>query len=125
MNEERKRILQMLADGQINAAEAEALLDALDGDGRDSATQLTKPKGSPRLLRIRVSDNEGSKVRLNLPVALARFAFKFIPEEQRRQIAEAGFDLDELLASLSSEVPEGKLVEVEGPAGENVLIEVV
>lgn len=68
---------------------------------------------------------DATEVKVNLPLALARFALKFIPEEQRAQIAEAGFDLDELLASLKSETPEGRLVELEQADGTRVIIEVV
>ncbi|XOB97874.1 SHOCT-like domain-containing protein [Deinococcota bacterium DY0809b] len=124
MNEERKRILQMLAEGQITAEEAAELIEAL-GDTPRADAEL-RPGGPARLLRIYVHDPEdATEVKVNLPLALARFALKFIPEEQRAQIAEAGFDLDELLASLKSETPEGRLVELEQADGTRVIIEVV
>ncbi|WP_456446564.1 SHOCT-like domain-containing protein [Oceanithermus sp.] len=124
MNEERKRILQMLAEGQITAEEAAELIEAL-GDAPRADAEL-RPGGPARLLRIYVHDPEdATEVKVNLPLALARFALKFIPEEQRAQIAEAGFDLDELLASLKSETPEGRLVELEQADGTRVIIEVV
>ena len=123
MNEERKRILQLLAEGQITAEEAERLFEALEGERAEA--ELVRRKGPARLLRIRIDDPDAGQVRVNLPLALARFALKFIPKEQQRQIAEAGFDLDELLASLQSDTPEGRLVEIEDPRGAKVLIEVV
>lgn len=124
MNEERKRILQMLAEGQITAEEAAELIEALDDAPR--AVAELRPEGPARLLRIYVHDPEdATEVKVNLPLTLARFALKFIPEEQRAQIAEAGFDLDELLASLKSETPEGRLVELEQADGTRVIIEVV
>jgi len=123
VNEERKRILQLLAEGQITAEEAERLFEALEGERAEA--ELVRRKGPARLLRIRIDDPDAGQVRVNLPLALARFALKFIPKEQQRQIAEAGFDLDELLASLQSDTPEGRLVEIEDPRGAKVLIEVV
>lgn len=124
MNEERKRILELLAEGQINAEEAERLLEALEGTAE--AELSPRGGGAARLLRIYVHDPEDdTEIKVNLPLSLARFALKFIPEEQRAQIAEAGFDLDELLASLKSETPEGRLVELEQGDGTRVLIEVV
>ena len=123
MNEERKRILQLLAEGQITAEEAERLFEALEGERAEA--ELVRRKGPARLLRIRIDDPDAGQVRVNLPLALARFALKFIPKEQQQQIAEAGFDLDELLASLQSDTPEGRLVEIEDPRGAKVLIEVV
>ena len=123
MNEERKRILQMLAEGQITAEEAARLLEALEDVSQEQTER--RPKAA-RLLRVYVHDpDDATEVKVNLPLALARFALKFIPEEQRLQIAEAGFDLDELLASLKSETPEGRLVELEQGDGTRVIIEVV
>ncbi len=122
MNEERKRILNLLAEGQLTAEEAESLLGALEGT---SAAEPATPAGPARLLRIYIHDENGTEVKVNLPLALARFALKFIPNEQQQQIAEAGFDVDELLASLRSDMPGGKLVEVHDPDGAEVLIEVV
>ncbi len=124
MNEERKRILELLAEGQINAEEAERLLEALEGPAQIEL--LPRGGGAARLLRIYVHDpKDDTEIKVNLPLALARFALKFIPEEQRAQITEAGFDLDELLASLKAETPEGRLVELEQGDGTRVLIEVV
>lgn len=123
MSEERSRILQMLADGQISAEEAERLLEALE----ESPTEVVpaRQQGTARLLRIYINDPDGTVVKVNLPLALARFALKFIPKEQQQQINEAGFDIDELLASLRSDMPEGKLVEINDADGTEVLIEVV
>ncbi len=123
MSEERNRILQMLADGQITAEEAGRLLEALEGGAVEA--ELVSRKGPARLLRIYINDPDGTEVKVNLPLALARFALKFIPKEQQRQIAEAGFDIDELLTSLRSDMPEGKLVEINDADGTEVLIEVV
>ena len=123
MNEERRKILEMLAAGQLTAEEAERLLEALEGA---SAREQTPVKGRPaRLLRIEVHDPEDEAlVRINLPLALARFALKLVPKEQQEQIREAGFDLEELLDSLGTDVPEGRIVEVEGGKGEHIVIEV-
>ncbi len=122
MNEERKRILNLLAEGQLTAEEAESLLSALEGT---PAVGSAASGGPARLLRVYIHDEDGTEVKVNLPLALARFALKFIPKEQQRQIVEAGFDIDELLASLRTDMPEGKLVEVHDPDGTEVLIEVV
>jgi DNA-binding transcriptional LysR family regulator len=124
VNEERKRILQLLAEGQLSAEEAAELLEALEEAPRADAG--SQPGGPARLLRIYVHDPEdATEVKVNLPLALARFALKFIPEAQRAQIAEAGFDLDELLALLKSETPAGRLVEIEQGDGAQMIIEVV
>lgn len=123
MKEERERILQMLAEGQISTAEAAELIEALEDTPRAHAEPR---RAAARLLRIYIHDpDEATEVKVNLPLALARLALKFIPEEQQARITEAGFDLDELLASLKSETPEGRLVELEQGDGTRVVIEVV
>ena len=45
MKDERRQILQMLADGKINADEAERLLTALEGDGGSGAAAPGLPRG--------------------------------------------------------------------------------
>ena len=70
MQEERRKILNMVQDGKITADEAARLLDALR-DQMDSAQQR---KRKPRWVRIRVTDVEAKRVRVNLtlPVGLVR-----------------------------------------------------
>jgi hypothetical protein len=80
--EQRRQVLQMLADGQINADEAEQLISALGSDSPPAAVEggysMTKSKPSPRYLRVLVesADNFGgdgpSKVNVRVPVKLLR-----------------------------------------------------
>ena len=50
MNEERRRILSMLAEGKISAAEAESLLDAMNGASSTNPDQAQSP-GRPKYAR--------------------------------------------------------------------------
>lgn len=70
MQEERRKILNMVQDGKITADEAARLLDAL----RDQMESAQQRKRKPRWVRIRVTDVEGKRVRVNLtlPVGLVR-----------------------------------------------------
>lgn len=52
MNEERLRILNMLAEGKIDARQAAALLDALGGARSASGASPPAPPASPRYLRV-------------------------------------------------------------------------
>ncbi|NPA93506.1 MAG: DUF2089 domain-containing protein [Chloroflexi bacterium] len=76
MDTERLRILKMLEEGKVSAEEAARLLDAL----RSSEAQPkagAQPKGAaPRWLRIRVTDADGSRVNINLPVKLLDFGLR-------------------------------------------------
>ena len=70
MQEERRKILNMVQDGKITADEAARLLDAL----RDQMENAQQRKRKPRWVRIRVTDVEAKRVRVNLtlPVGLVR-----------------------------------------------------
>lgn len=70
MQEERRKILNLVQEGKITADEAARLLDAL----RDQMESAQQRKRKPRWVRIRVTDLEGKRVRVNLtlPVGLVR-----------------------------------------------------
>lgn len=68
--EERRKILEMVQDGKISAEDAAQLLEALIK--QDEARQ--QRHRSPRWVRIRVTDTQTNRVRVNLtlPVGLVR-----------------------------------------------------
>ena len=70
MQEERRKILNMVQEGKITADEAARLLDAL----RDQLESAQQRRRKPRWVRIRVTDADGKRVRVNLtlPVGLVR-----------------------------------------------------
>ncbi|MEV7185703.1 hypothetical protein [Kitasatospora sp. NPDC093102] len=80
MNEQRRQILQMLAEGRITADEAERLIDALDRDQSDSAqgTEVSRPKSRPKYLRVVVhslddANGDGaSRINIRIPLQLLR-----------------------------------------------------
>lgn len=112
MSEDRRQILQMLAQGKISADEAERLLAALDGAG--SPAPLSTDVGSPRrpkYLRVvvdAVDKQHGSgpvKVNIRVPMQLLRAGVRLgslIPVQARDQVNEAlqkqgiGFDINQL-----------------------------
>ena len=51
MNEQRRQILEMLAEGKITAAEADSLIAALE---REQPTQVRPAAGGPRPKYLRV-----------------------------------------------------------------------
>ena len=118
---ERRKILDMLAAGQVTPDEAEELLSALGPAEAPPAARA--PKAAARLLRIHVDAEGEAKIRVNVPLALAKFATKFIPKEAQGQLELQGIDLAELIDSLKDEVPEGKLVDIDAvDEGRNVKI---
>lgn len=143
--EERRRILDMLASGQINADEAEELLQALSGNNDDEfdigraidkhvaaieASALAglrsgrhRQRRISRSLRIVIDsgdEEQGNRgrVAVTVPVALAKFAGKLIPEEVRIRLENEGIELADLLEALDQDLPEGRLVDIDTNAAE-------
>jgi hypothetical protein len=112
MNEERRRILDMLAKGQVTVDEAERLMAAVEnqrgsngsGSGADSS-----PKAKPKYIRVLVTDEHKSgdpvKVNIRVPLELLRSGVKLaslIPPQARDRVNVAlskegvRFDLNQL-----------------------------
>lgn len=72
MNEQRKDILDLLAEGKITAEEAERLITALERDQPPpSAGPAARPKGKAKYLRVVMEFlEEGESQRLNVRVPL-------------------------------------------------------
>ena len=99
MNENRRKILEMLSAGQINADEAERLIAALDKEpaasGAANGTE-PRPKVRPKYIRVLVEDNSGQgknpTVNVRVPMQLLRAGVKLghlIPAQARVQVNEA------------------------------------
>lgn len=98
MNENRRRILDMLSAGQINAAEAERLLAALESQPAAGSTGVSESaaKPKPKYLRVLVEgeDKRGVPLNVNLrvPMQLLRAGVRLssiLPAQARGPIAEA------------------------------------
>ncbi len=115
-SDERRRILDMLAGGQITAEQAAGLLEALGAKGE--RVGVPARKGIARLIRINIDarGSDGSKdatVNVNVPLALAKFASRFVPKDARNELKVQGVDLSELLDALGEDVPDGRLVDLD------------
>ena len=107
MSDDRRSILQMLAEGKITADEAERLLTALDrADPAPAASGMARVNGQPKYLRVVVDTDEPAeggptKVNIRVPMALLRAGVRLasvIPPQARDQInaelAKNGLPLD-------------------------------
>lgn len=122
MSDEKIKILEMIQNGKITAAEGLELLKALDDSFIKQDNALNT--GS-RFLRIRVTSGQNKKVNVNIPLSLlkvatkfASFGMKFIPEEARQEMQKKGVDLseidfDELVQLIDQGLANGKLVDVD------------
>jgi hypothetical protein len=95
MEEERKKILEMLASGKISVEEAERLLAAVY-DNSDSTEQGTVSGKKPKYLRVLVepkTDNpDGERVNVRVPINLIRAGLKwvsFIPKHSQDKVGHA------------------------------------
>ena len=110
MRENRRQILDMLANGKISAEEAEKLLTALES-GPAEGEAATGGKAAPRYLRVLVEADESgageplTKVNIRVPLQLLRAGVKLanlIPPPAREQVNAAmreqgiGLDLNQL-----------------------------
>ncbi len=133
MSEEKLRILKMLEEGKIKAEQAEKLLAAVGESYVEEDTEIIK-KGNARWIKIRVyeGDLQKPKVKVSVPLKLAKIALKlgthfssFIPKQARDDMEKSGVDpaifddmdkFEELLDGLSEEGP-FKLVDVDDEEG--------
>jgi hypothetical protein len=106
MNEERLRILKMVEEGKVSAAEGAELLAALEKSGE------TAPGEKARWLRVRVQDLDTGKpkVNVNLPLSLMQLAMKFVPRETLRAEGKE-LDIESILTSIK-EGATGPIIDV-------------
>ncbi len=107
MNEERKKILEMLETKKITAEEAAKLLDAVDSRASDSVPAKGKKK-----LRIRVFEGGSgkAKVNINIPLSLAKLVMKFVPEHATAKINDRDIDIKAILSEIEN--MEGERVDI-------------
>jgi SHOCT-like protein len=93
MNEQRKQILDMLAEGKITADEAERLIAALEEN--EAATSPPPPKGKLKYLRVLVDDpGDSTKVNVRIPVQLLRAGVKLASLVPDRALDQANGELE-------------------------------
>jgi len=99
MNEERKKILEMLADGKISADDAERLLDKLGVEDDRHEPSVHSGAARPKYLRVHVDGSDGDKVDVRIPLALIRTGIKLtavMPSHVSEKLGEEGVDLSRL-----------------------------
>lgn len=134
MSNEKMKILEMIQEGKITAAEGMDLLKAMEENSEDSiySPSLTEgdrgekltPSAMDRFLRVRVIGEKTLKVNVNVPFSLLRsasklvvYAMSFVPADKRAEFEQKGLDLQALdvegLVRLVEESVDGKIVDVE------------
>lgn len=117
--EEIKRILSMVSEGKITADEGTRLIQALEADEKSSTAVAKTGKG--KFIRIKVNSGDGDVVNVNIPLALARIALRFIPKEAKTELEDKNINLDEVVEAILSGA-EGNIVDIKSNDGDVVRI---
>jgi hypothetical protein len=126
---ERLRILQLLEQQKITAAEAAELLGALGARGREPrrrergrwlAEELAPPTDRARWIRVRVTDERTGRVRTNVSVPIGMVGFGLAFARRFRNVP--GVDVvDEVFEAVRSG-RRGTIFDVSNEGGERVEI---
>jgi len=113
INDHRKRVLDLLASGKITVDEADLLLERLEqknvqakAEAKDGVPPKEEPAG-PKYVRVVVSDKDGEKANVRVPIGLVRAGIKLqalVPEPARAKLKEKGVDLDAIGSMKPEEV---------------------
>lgn len=122
VEEERLRVLRMVEEGKLNAAEGINLLETLAQGQKSAKAQPRVSSGGLQWFRVRVTDLDTgrSKATVNIPLSLMdwglRIGAKFAPEV-------ADYNLNELTKILREDGLGGKIIDViDDEDGEHVEI---
>lgn len=134
MSAERKKIIEMVAEGKITAEDAERLLEKLGSSERRDQQEGKEPgaetprTGVPKYLRVVVNSSDDDKVNVRVPLALVRTGLKLttmLPEKASDQLKEQGIDLSQLSELQGDELLEALrelTVDVESSDGDIVKV---
>jgi len=97
MNEQRKDVLDMLAEGKVTPDEAEQLIAALERDQPPAITSSdARPRGKAKYLRLLVDTTEGdepTRVNIRVPLQLLRAGVQLAALIPPQAVAQANAEL--------------------------------
>ena len=107
MSLETRKVLDMLAEGKITAADAEKLLSKLEGVNNGSEEEQNVPSErkdnrsteKARFLRIVVDEPGRKPVNIRMPLAFARAGLSMagmLPRGVAEKLKERGIDVDQI-----------------------------
>jgi hypothetical protein len=120
MNEEIKRVLNLLEEGKINKEEAAELIDALKEEkyeSKDTSENIDSSK--KRFFRISAIKNGKRIVNLTLPLSLISFGLKTFKATGKKTITVEGqeipLDIDEINKAINDPDFRGKIIGIDKP----------
>lgn len=130
MKDEISRVLTLVEEGKIDKEKASELIEILQGkeqsQERVEPVTLTKevPYGS-RMLKIRITSEEGDNVNVNLPINLVKAVLK-VGTNIAERIPEASkyvkdINVDLLIEAIENEL-DGQIVDITSANGDKVFV---
>ncbi|WML58696.1 hypothetical protein [Neobacillus sp. PS2-9] len=126
MSDEISRVLTMVEEGKLNKEKAAELIEVLQG--KDNQVVLTKRTSTSylnKILKIRVTSENGDNVNVNLPIKLIKAVLKvganiakMIPESEKYV---KDIDVELLIEAIENEL-DGQIVDVTSAKGDKVLV---
>ncbi|WP_413306059.1 hypothetical protein AA0X95_04995 [Bacillus sp. 1P10SD] len=126
MSDEISRVLTMVEEGKLNKEKAAELIEVLQGkENQVVLTKRTSPTYLNKMLKIRVTSEEGDNVNVNLPIKLIKAVLKvgtniakMIPESEKYV---KDIDVELLMEAIENEL-DGQIVDVTSAKGDKVLV---
>ena len=115
MDQEKLRILKMVEEKKISVEEAAKLFDALEGAApKQEPRRPRSERGPGRQLKLKVSDLDTGRVRVNLtiPVGIAHIITSLIPQQELARLEQQGFNVTTILDAIHNDST-GKIFDVE------------
>jgi hypothetical protein len=106
MSDERRRVLELVAQGKITVEEADQLMRALDARRGEPAAADRAAPATPRWVRIQVQKppkegRESKEVNIRVPIAVVKGGMRlgaiiatFAGEKAAQRMKDRGIDLD-------------------------------
>lgn len=126
MKDEISRVLTLVEEGKIDKDKASELINILQGKDQPEVLTINKevPYGN-KILKIRVTSEEGDNVNVNLPINLIKVVLKVgtniaekIPEAEK-YIKDINVDL--LIEAIENEL-DGQIVDITSANGDKVFV---
>ncbi len=141
METERRKVLDMVAEGKVTVDDAERLLKKLDGSGAgdapgargtagagDAAEGANGPESGaapPKYLRVLADSADGDKVNIRVPLGLLRTGVSLatlLPSAAGEKLSDHGIDLSHLAGDGLVEELRELTVDVDSAKGDTVRV---
>lgn len=126
MKDEISRVLTLVEEGKIDKEKASELISILQGKNQQELVTIKKvvPYGN-KMLKIRVTSEEGDNVNVNLPINLVKAVLK-VGTNIAEKIPEAAkyvkdINVDLLIEAIENEL-DGEIVDINSANGDKVFV---